>query len=104
MIFGNFLQNRYRDYGKANCKCGNTTFGVFDGKWCCPNKGEECDIDGKDDRYGWPNHVTCKSAKALNLTQQCVNQEKSKRCSYFPEDKDRNWSADRSHMDVCQDR
>merc|ERR1712173_391048 len=90
----------YHDGGKANCKCGDTSFGYEDGKWCCPNNGEECDIDGKDED-GWPyipvpNHVTCKSAKALNLTQQCVNQEKSKRCNYFPEDVDRNYYAARS--------
>merc|ERR1712001_464740 len=56
-------------FADGDCKCGNTTFGYKDGKWCCPNKGEECDIDGKHDRYGYPNHVTCKSATPLNLTQ-----------------------------------
>ena len=46
--------------------------------------------------------VTC-TGKAISLEEQCPNQEEVPICNQYPNDKYRNFLAERSFIDICND-
>ena len=92
----------------AKCKCGNQTFGVRDGKWCCNDnscmrgeerKHKECPFPSIPD-YCDSQIVKdgiCLDGNTLPLTATC-----RKVCNYHPQDDDRGLDTQRSHI-PCED-
>ena len=98
-----FISYRYGD-DEAICNCGEgnekESFKYYDEKWCCTNS--TCSIDRR--RFdGNAQEVSCKG-RVLKLQEPCENHIEGKRCNFYQNDEYRNYKAERSFKDACNDQ
>ena len=93
----------YRYY-EGVCKCGGKEFGYDDGLWCCKSSQGICTIEERYS-FGDPKVVTCHGSQALDLKKQCHTKSSTTSgvCNHYPSDRDRNYAAKRSYLDLCLD-
>ena len=94
----------------TECKCGDSSFFAWEGKWCCTEDGKGCEGKGEieegwdfwrgeENKEGRRNEMgylikigaDCPAGQVRNLTQACHSL-----CNYFPEDPWRHKVGERS--------